>query len=137
MAYGGVHVVTGNFTLFGAAGIAGAHWCALYAAGVPLGRAHRQPRDLGHLDLPRPADRRDRAERRARTARGGSDLTGYSGPPSVARAASLAVVRATTMGLVTCPSKRSLMNDSSSSTSPWRSLGSIMFVSENVSISFR
>ncbi len=36
-AYGGVHVVTGNFTLFGAAGIAGAHWCALYAAGVPLG----------------------------------------------------------------------------------------------------
>jgi membrane protease YdiL (CAAX protease family) len=35
--YGGVHVVTGNFTLFGAAGIAGAHWCALYAAGVPLG----------------------------------------------------------------------------------------------------
>jgi uncharacterized protein len=37
MAYGGVHVVTGNFTLFGAAGIAGAHWCMLYAAGVPLG----------------------------------------------------------------------------------------------------
>jgi hypothetical protein len=36
-AYGGVHLVTGNFTLFGAAGIAGAHWCALYAAGVPLG----------------------------------------------------------------------------------------------------
>jgi hypothetical protein len=36
-AYGGVHVVSGNFTLFGAAGIAGAHWCALYAAGVPLG----------------------------------------------------------------------------------------------------
>jgi membrane protease YdiL (CAAX protease family) len=36
-SYGGVHVVTGNFTLFGAAGIAGAHWCALYAAGVPLG----------------------------------------------------------------------------------------------------
>ncbi len=36
-AYGGVHVVTGNFTLFGAAGIAGTHWCALYAAGVPLG----------------------------------------------------------------------------------------------------
>ena len=35
--YGGVHLVTGNFTLFGAAGIAGAHWCALYAAGVPLG----------------------------------------------------------------------------------------------------
>jgi len=36
-AYGGVHVVTGNFTLFGAAGVAGAHWCALYAAGAPLG----------------------------------------------------------------------------------------------------
>jgi membrane protease YdiL (CAAX protease family) len=36
-AYGGVHVVTGNFTLFGAAGIAGAHWCALYSAGTPLG----------------------------------------------------------------------------------------------------
>jgi membrane protease YdiL (CAAX protease family) len=36
-AYGGVHVVTGNFTLFGAAGIAGTHWCTLYAAGVPLG----------------------------------------------------------------------------------------------------
>jgi membrane protease YdiL (CAAX protease family) len=35
--YGGVHVTTGNFTLFGAAGIAGAHWSALYAAGVPLG----------------------------------------------------------------------------------------------------
>jgi membrane protease YdiL (CAAX protease family) len=37
VAYGGVHVVTGNFTLFGAAGVAGAHWCALYAAGAPLG----------------------------------------------------------------------------------------------------
>ena len=37
MAYGGVHVVTGNFTLMGAAGVAGAHWCALYAVGVPLG----------------------------------------------------------------------------------------------------
>ncbi len=37
VAYGGVHVTTGNFTLFGAAGVAGAHWCALYAAGVPLG----------------------------------------------------------------------------------------------------
>lgn len=37
VAYGGVHVVTGNFTLFGAAGIAGAHWSALYAAGMPLG----------------------------------------------------------------------------------------------------
>jgi hypothetical protein len=36
-AYGGVHVVTGNFTLMGAASVAGAHWCALYAAGVPLG----------------------------------------------------------------------------------------------------
>jgi membrane protease YdiL (CAAX protease family) len=37
LAYGGVHIVTGNFTLFGAATVAGAHWCALYAAGVPLG----------------------------------------------------------------------------------------------------
>jgi len=37
VAYGGVHVVTGNFTLFGAAGIAGAHWCLLYSAGTPLG----------------------------------------------------------------------------------------------------
>jgi hypothetical protein len=37
MAYGGIHVVTGNFTLMGAAGVAGAHWCGLYAAGVPLG----------------------------------------------------------------------------------------------------
>jgi membrane protease YdiL (CAAX protease family) len=37
VAYGGVHIVTGNFTLMGAAGVAGAHWCALYAAGVPLG----------------------------------------------------------------------------------------------------
>jgi uncharacterized protein len=37
MAYGGVHVVTGNFTLVGAASVAGAHWCVLYAAGAPLG----------------------------------------------------------------------------------------------------
>jgi membrane protease YdiL (CAAX protease family) len=36
-AYGGVHVVSGNFTLMGAAGVAGAHWCVLYSAGVPLG----------------------------------------------------------------------------------------------------
>lgn len=36
-AYGGVHIVTGNFTLFGAASVAGAHWSALYAAGMPLG----------------------------------------------------------------------------------------------------
>jgi membrane protease YdiL (CAAX protease family) len=36
-AYGGVHMVTGNFTLFGAAGIAGAHWAALYALGMPVG----------------------------------------------------------------------------------------------------
>jgi hypothetical protein len=36
-AYGGVHLPSGNFTLFGAAGVAGAHWCALYAAGAPLG----------------------------------------------------------------------------------------------------
>ena len=37
LAYGGVHLVTGNLTLFGAAGVAGAHWCLLYASGVPLG----------------------------------------------------------------------------------------------------
>jgi uncharacterized protein len=37
LAYSGVHVTTGNFTLLGAAGVAGAHWCALYALGVPLG----------------------------------------------------------------------------------------------------
>jgi membrane protease YdiL (CAAX protease family) len=36
-AYGGVHVTSGNFTLVGAAGVAGAHWSALYAAGLPLG----------------------------------------------------------------------------------------------------
>ncbi|MEA2622383.1 MAG: protease family protein [Chloroflexota bacterium] len=36
-AYGGVHVVTGNVTLTGAATVAGAHWGALYALGVPLG----------------------------------------------------------------------------------------------------
>jgi len=36
-AYAAVHLTTGNFTLMGAAGVAGAHWCALYAAGVPLG----------------------------------------------------------------------------------------------------
>jgi membrane protease YdiL (CAAX protease family) len=36
-AYGSVHLVTGNFTLFGAACVAGAHWSLLYAAGVPLG----------------------------------------------------------------------------------------------------
>ena len=65
MAYGGVHIVTGNFTLFGAAGIAGAHWCALYAAGVPLGALVVSHVDLGRLDLPRPADRRDRAGRAA------------------------------------------------------------------------
>jgi membrane protease YdiL (CAAX protease family) len=37
VAYSGVHVSTGNFTLMGAAGVAGAHWSVLYAAGVPLG----------------------------------------------------------------------------------------------------
>lgn len=36
-AYGGVHIVTGNFTLFGAAGIAGTHWATLYALGMPMG----------------------------------------------------------------------------------------------------
>jgi len=37
VAYSGVHVTSGNFTLLGAAGVAGAHWSTLYAAGVPLG----------------------------------------------------------------------------------------------------
>ncbi len=36
-AYAGVHVAASNFTLFGAAGVAGAFWSALVAAGVPLG----------------------------------------------------------------------------------------------------
>ena len=36
-AYAGVHVVTGNLTLIGAAGVAGAHWAALRALGVPMG----------------------------------------------------------------------------------------------------
>jgi CAAX protease family protein len=36
-AYGGAHVVTGNLTLFGAAGVAGAYWSALAAAGMPMG----------------------------------------------------------------------------------------------------
>ncbi len=37
VCYGGVHVTTGNFTLLGAAGVAGATWSALSAARVPLG----------------------------------------------------------------------------------------------------
>jgi membrane protease YdiL (CAAX protease family) len=37
VAYSAVHITTGNFTLMGAAGVAGAHWSVLYAAGVPLG----------------------------------------------------------------------------------------------------
>jgi hypothetical protein len=37
VVYSAVHVTTGNFTLMGAAGVAGAHWSALYAAGVPIG----------------------------------------------------------------------------------------------------
>jgi membrane protease YdiL (CAAX protease family) len=36
-AYAGAHAVTGNFTLIGAAGVAGAYWSALAAAGVPMG----------------------------------------------------------------------------------------------------
>ena len=36
-SYAGVHAVTGNFTLLGAAGVAGVHWAGLYALGVPLG----------------------------------------------------------------------------------------------------
>jgi len=37
VVYSAVHVTTGNFTLMGAAGVAGAHWSALHAAGVPIG----------------------------------------------------------------------------------------------------
>ncbi len=36
-AYGGVHLASGNFTLIGAATIAGAFWGGLYALGFPLG----------------------------------------------------------------------------------------------------
>jgi membrane protease YdiL (CAAX protease family) len=36
-AYSGAHVVTGNATLVGAAGTAGAYWSALAAAGMPMG----------------------------------------------------------------------------------------------------
>ena len=35
-AYGGAHVVTGNLTLTGAAGVAGAYWSALAAVGMPM-----------------------------------------------------------------------------------------------------
>ena len=36
-AYGGAHIVSGNFTLVGAATVAGGYWGGLYALGVPLG----------------------------------------------------------------------------------------------------
>lgn len=36
-AYAGAHLVTGNPTLVGAAGVAGAAWSGLAAAGVPMG----------------------------------------------------------------------------------------------------
>jgi membrane protease YdiL (CAAX protease family) len=36
-AYGGAHIVTGNLTLIGAAGVAGTYWAALAAAGLPMG----------------------------------------------------------------------------------------------------
>ena len=36
-AYGGVHIPSGNFTLIGAATIAGGFWGGLYALGFPLG----------------------------------------------------------------------------------------------------
>ncbi len=36
-AYGGAHIASGNFTLIGAATIAGGFWGGLYALGVPLG----------------------------------------------------------------------------------------------------
>jgi membrane protease YdiL (CAAX protease family) len=37
LAYAGAHVVTENLTLTGAAGVAGASWSALAAAGTPMG----------------------------------------------------------------------------------------------------
>jgi len=37
LLYGGAHVVTENFTLLGAAPIAGAYWGLLRAVGLPLG----------------------------------------------------------------------------------------------------
>jgi membrane protease YdiL (CAAX protease family) len=36
-AYAGAHIATGNLTLTGAAGVAGAFWSALAAAGMPMG----------------------------------------------------------------------------------------------------
>jgi membrane protease YdiL (CAAX protease family) len=36
-AYAGAHVASGNLTLIGAAGVAGAYWSALAALGVPMG----------------------------------------------------------------------------------------------------
>jgi membrane protease YdiL (CAAX protease family) len=36
-AYGGVHIASGNFTLVGAATVAGAFWGGLYGMGFPLG----------------------------------------------------------------------------------------------------
>jgi len=36
-AYGGVHIASGNFTLVGAATVAGAFWSGLYGLGMPLG----------------------------------------------------------------------------------------------------
>jgi len=36
-AYGGVHIASGNFTLVGAATVAGAFWGGLYGLGMPLG----------------------------------------------------------------------------------------------------
>jgi len=37
LAYGGAHIVSGNFTLVGAATVAGAFWGGLYGLGAPLG----------------------------------------------------------------------------------------------------
>jgi membrane protease YdiL (CAAX protease family) len=37
MAYGGAHIPSGNFTLIGAATVAGAFWGGLYGLGAPLG----------------------------------------------------------------------------------------------------
>ena len=37
LLYSGAHVSSRNFTLVGAAGVAGAFWSAMYAAGAPMG----------------------------------------------------------------------------------------------------
>lgn len=56
VAYAGAHVATGNFTLFGAAGVAGAYWSALAAAGMPMSALIVSHTGLGPADLPGRSD---------------------------------------------------------------------------------